>query len=156
MPHSARLNTILLGHAVTAAALHNRSCTCCASEPTQEFPGLAGETICQHITRRLGLSAPSENTSAVVTAAVVVAMYGPRTAMVPQMEVDNVYNWTKARPCMCTHQPTYRHMHPMPSLNAAVTTAALYVLMRHAPRHVSHAGPHQNAGEAICIQRAVY
>ena len=114
MPHSARINTILLGHAVTTAALHNRSCTCCASEPTQEFPQLAGETICQHLACGLGLSSPSEDTSAIVAAGVVVAMYGVKATMVPQMEVDRVFLWVKARPC--THQPSYGHMHPMLAL----------------------------------------
>ncbi len=59
-------------------------------------PCLAPELLAQHMSS-LGLTNPSEPTSAHLAAAIVVAVYGPAAgSVISDMEIKKLYNWFKA------------------------------------------------------------
>ena len=66
----------------------------------QANPSLAGELIAQHLAL-LGLSSPTEPTSAAVAAAIVVGIYGPAAAsVIAEAEIVKWFMWFKAVRCV--------------------------------------------------------
>ena len=64
---------------------------------TENTPELSGEIICQHL-HKLELRNPAEQTSAHVTAGILVAMHGPMAGhMLSVTEVNRHYDWFKVR-----------------------------------------------------------